>query len=111
MSEFTKPSPQIVRALGKEVDKNKLLLLGLNLLNKGLKLPCAVVRPQAKPTPSAKEAPTPLADKLRSSTPAPPQKLSDLLEAGTRKRKREEDLSEVDKREKRYCAISLRLMK
>ena len=96
MSENNNSSPQVVKS--QDIDKNKLLLLGLNLLNKGLKLPYAVVRPQAK-APPEKAAPSQLAEKLKSS-PISSQKLTDLLDGGTRKRKREDD-GEVDKREKR----------
>lgn len=83
------------------MDKNKLLLLGLNLLNKGLKLPYAVVRPQTK-APVAERAPSQLIEKLKSSPPSP-QMLSALLVEGVRKRKRDpdDDLSEVGRREKR----------
>lgn len=104
MSDSTKPSPQVV---GGEIDKNKLLLLGLNLLNKGLKLPYAVVRPQTKAT-AVEKPPSQLTEKLKSSLVSPPQpaqKLSALLQEGTRKRKREDnDRGEVDKREKR-CRV------
>lgn len=110
MSEGNNPSPRVVKSLqGKDIDKNKLLLLGLNLLNKGLKLPYAVVRPQAK-APTEKAPTSQLAEKLKSTpiSPQAPQKLTDLLDGGTRKRKREDD-SEVDKREKRYllCVIGI----
>ena len=99
MSENNNSSPQVVKS--RDIDKNKLLLLGLNLLNKGLKLPYAVVRPQAK-VPPEKAPPSQLAEKLKSSpiSPQASQKLTDLLDGGTRKRKREDD-GEVDKREKR----------
>lgn len=89
-----------LKALGPEMDKNKLLLLGLNLLNKGLKLPCAIVRPQTAP--EQKDA-SQLAEKLKSSYSSPPE-LSTLLQEGTRKRKRESTTDEqngVGKREKR----------
>lgn len=86
------------------MDKNKLLLLGLNLLNKGLKLPCAVVRPQTK-APVLEKVPSQLAEKLKTSpiSPQSSRNLSALLEEGTRKRKRDPDdnLGEVNKREKR----------
>lgn len=107
MSDSTKPSPQVVKTLGKEIDKNKLLLLGLNLLNKGLKLPYAVVRPQTK-APAVEKAPSQLAEQLKSSpvSPQPPLMLSALLQESTRKRKREEDdLGEVGKREKRCLRV------
>ncbi len=96
-------SPRAPKSLGPDLDKKNLLLLGLNLLNKGLKLPYAVVRPQAKPP-----APNPtseLAEKLKSSISPPTSPLkptTDSLEV-SRKRKRDpaNDLSEVGRREKR----------
>lgn len=107
MSEGVKESGQVLKPLGPEMDKNKLLLLGLNLLNRGLRLPCAVVHPQTK-APVAEKAPSQLMEKLKSSPPSP-QRLSALDEA-TRKRKRDpanDDLSEVDRREKRCPPMPL----
>ena len=85
-----------------EMDKNKLLMLGLNILNKGLKLPYAVVHPQVKgPVP---KPPSQLAEKLK--TPLTPQgspQKQDQIQENTRKRKRDpaDDLVELDKKEKR----------
>lgn len=98
-------SPQAPKSTGPEMDKKQLLLLGLNLLNKGLKLPYAVVRPQAKP--SAPRPASELTEKLKSSlsTPTSPLKSQVTVELdGSRKRKRDstDDLSEVEKREKRF---------
>ena len=100
MTENSADSPQDQKKLGP--DKTRLLLLGLNLLNKGLKLPCAVVKPQAKSPVSEKQASSELLEKLKNS----PQKLSSLCEDGTetRKRKRDpatDDVAEIGKREKR----------
>lgn len=83
------------RILAPGVDKNKLLMLGLNLLNKGLKLPCAVVQPQAKAPPAPKPT-SQLVEKLKGSPQA-----EDVNGSRKRKRDPENDLSEVDKREKR----------
>lgn len=100
MTENSTGTPQDLTKLGP--DKTRLLLLGLNLLNKGLKLPCAVVKPQAKSPAPEKQASSELMEKLKNS----PQKLSSLCEDGTetRKRKRDpatDDAAEVGKREKR----------
>lgn len=100
MSESVRESPQVLKTLGPDMDKNKLLLLGLNLLNRGLKLPCAIVHPQTKP-PVAEKVPSQLIEKLKSSPPSS----ENMSEEGSRKRKRDsssdDDLSDVDKREKR----------
>lgn len=100
MTENSTDSPQQdPKKLGP--DKTRLLLLGLNLLNKGLKLPCAVVQPQAKSLAPEKQASSELLEKLKNS----PQKLSSLCEDGTETRKRKRDPAtddaEVGKREKR----------
>lgn len=91
-----------------EMDKSKLLLLGLNLLNKGLKLPYAVVHPQVKgPAP---KPPSQLAEKLKTPlTPHGPPKKQDQIpisQENTRKRKRDpaDDLVELDKKEKRWTS-------
>ena len=105
-------SPQTPKPLGSDMDKKNLLLLGLNLLNKGLKLPYAVVRPQAKP-PATKPA-SELAEKLMNSVspPSSPQKDRTTMVAldGSRKRKRdpENDTSEINRREKRCVFIFLK---
>lgn len=98
-------SPQVTKLLAPDVDKNKLLLLGLNLLNKGLRLPCAVVKPQAKVP-----APKGLVEKLKGSpvSPGSPQNQSTVTVEGTagdsRKRKRDpaEDINDVGRKEKRF---------
>lgn len=92
---------QVPKIVAPEMDKAQLLILGLNLLNKGLNLPCAVVQPQAKPTSS-------LPTKSSSAVPISPCKTGPVLPVplsaeGSRKRKRDQgaDSSEVDKKEKR----------
>lgn len=92
-------------------DKQQLLLLGLQLLNKGLKLPTAVVQPQVQR--QAKQSPPP-PQPQKQSPPSSPLKVvssedeSDresfvLSPTTSRKRKRNsnDDLSEVQKKEKR----------
>ena len=102
-------SPQAPKPLGSDLDKKQLLLLGLNLLNKGLKLPYAEVRPQSKP-PAPKPASV-LAEKLKSSVVSPPPTppATETLLEGSRKRKRDpgDDFSEVERREKRYITFYL----
>lgn len=75
-------------------DKN-LLLLGLQLLNKGLRLPCAVVQPRIQTRPS------PQREEETEETPPSPEKQEKV--PGNRKRKRNlnNDLSETERREKR----------
>lgn len=80
-------------------DKNQLLLLGLQLLNKSLRLPCAVVPPQVQTKSSEKPKPS-----LVKAVGSPPAKVVPQTSPGdSRKRKRDhsDDLSEVEKREKR----------
>ena len=79
-------------------DKN-LLLLGLQLLNKGLRLPCAVVQPQVQ-TISPQKASGEQEDGRVETDEEP---LSPQKEPINRKRKRNpnEDLSEAERREKR----------
>jgi len=98
--------PELAKLLSS--NKNQLLLLGLDLLNKGLKLPCAVVKPQVKaPVPKAE-----IPEKLKAAltTPVSPRQheVAALLEdkAGSRKRKRDpaDDLGEVERREKRFVS-------
>lgn len=107
-------------------DKQQLLLLGLQLLNKGLKLPTAVVQPQVqrqtatKPSPS----PPPPTSQLKKPSPLPSSPVKSVSsedesdgEGGVqspvavigRKRKRNsnDDLSEVEKREKRYVIVNI----
>lgn len=98
------------KTMGPEIDKNKLLLLGLNLLNRGLKLPCAVVHPQSKTPPP--KGPSLLVEKLKTSPVSPDsvQKppVVELDLEGSRKRKRDptDDLiNETDKREKRFVHV------
>ena len=93
-------------------DKQQLLLLGLQLLNKGLKLPTAVVQPQAQ-RPARQTSPA-LSMALKQSPPSSPAKPmssddeseregSVLSPVAGRKRKRNsnDDLSDVQKKEKR----------
>lgn len=94
-------------------DKQQLLLLGLQLLNKGLKLPTAVVQPQVQR--QAKQAPPTLSLPLKQSPPGSPiskpvssedesdKERNVLSPIAGRKRKRNsnDDLSEVQKKEKR----------
>ena len=98
-------------------DKQQLLLLGLQLLNKGLKLPTAVVQPQvqqhsAKPSPPS---PAPVSKPLKQSPPCSPggslssedesdrerSVLSPVIIGRKRKRNNNDDLSDVEKKEKR----------
>ena len=87
-------------------DNKKLLLLGLQLLSKSLKVPCAVVPPQKQDSPSP-------AIKYETSPPNSPSKDSGSEDSeigspdsNTRKRKRmgNSELTEQEKREKRYVA-------
>ena len=95
--------------LTSEIDKAQLLILGLNLLNKGLNVPCAVVQPQAKSTtssPMLSSGPSSPSGSSTSSVPNSPRKVPVLplaLNDASRKRKRDQgaDVSEVEKREKR----------
>lgn len=105
---MTSPQHVAIRALGPNMDRNKLLLLGLNLLNKSMKLPCAVVKPQTKiPTSSGTSQ---LAEKLKSSPSLPYSPTEEDTEI-SRKRKRDpsddENLSELGKREKRFANFVL----
>ena len=102
-------------------DKQQLLLLGLQLLNKGLKLPTAVVQPQVQRQTATKQTPPspPSVTQLKKPSPLPNSPVKSVSsddesdkEEGVRsptvvigrKRKRNsnDDLSEVEKREKRY---------
>ena len=91
------PKPKILTTTG----DNQLLLLGLQLLNKSLKLPYAVVKPQVQPP--EKGGIGALKDggeefdknDSRESTPSPP------MTGNSRKRKHDGELSEMEKREKR----------
>ncbi len=92
-------------------DKSQLLLLGLQLLNKGLKLPCAVVPPHVQTT-AATDKPKPSPVKVASSPPVrgtAPASPGPEDEVNVRKRKRNlnEDLSEVERREKRWGHLVL----
>ena len=94
-------------------DKQQLLLLGLQLLNKGLKLPTAVVQPQVQR--QTKQASPALSQPLKQSPPDSPiskpvssddesdSERSVLSTVAGRKRKRNsnDDLTEVQKKEKR----------
>lgn len=101
-------------------DKQQLLLLGLQLLNKGLKLPTAVVQPQVQRQTATKQTPPspPSVTQLKKPSPLPNSPVKSVSsddesdkEEGVRsptvvigrKRKRNsnDDLSEVEKREKR----------
>ena len=106
-------------------DKQQLLLLGLQLLNKGLKLPTAVVQPQVQRQATTKPSPSPPPTsqlKKPSPLPSPPVKSvssedeSDgeggarspvVLIGRKRKRNSNDDLSEVEKREKRYAIVNI----
>ena len=93
-------------------DKQQLLLLGLQLLNKGLKLPTAVVQPQVQRQAKQSPSPPPPSSQLRKPSPVPSSPLKSVSsedesdrEGGVqspvlgRKRKRNsnDDLSEVEK--------------
>lgn len=94
-------------------DKNQLLMLGLQLLTKSLKVPCAVVQPQAQGhcTPSLSTAHVVAKDNSPPSSPFKDSHAevlsgsedSDLGSPDNRKRKRIEsnELSVGEKREKR----------
>ena len=75
-------------------DKN-LLLLGLQLLNKGLRLPCAVVQPRIQTRPS------PQREEETEESPQSPEKLEKAPGSRKRKRNLNNDLSETERREKR----------
>jgi len=83
-------------------DKN-LLLLGLQLLNKGLRLPCAVVQPQVQTlSPQTTSGEKKDGRVGTDKEPLSPQK-NEEKEPTNRKRKRNlnDDLSEAERREKR----------
>ena len=103
-------------------DKQQLLLLGLQLLNKGLKLPTAVVQPQVQRQATAKQSPPPTSQlKKPSPLPSSPVKSvssedesdkeggvqSPVVIGRKRKRNSNDDLSEVEKREKRYMIVNV----
>lgn len=104
---------QAPKVIAPEVDKNKLLLLGLNLLNKGLSLPCAIVQPQAKTNVKASTTVVKVDMKPSgtspSSSPPMPAVLANTVPVtavtveGSRKRKRDPntDINEPERREKR----------
>ena len=96
-------NPQAQKAIVPEMDKNKLLLLGLNLLNKGLKLPCAVVHPQLKHPSDTTEV-----EHMEETLKQPVSAQQNVHEESSRKRKRNvsDDTSEIKKREKR-CAFTV----
>lgn len=99
-------------------DKQQLLLLGLQLLNKGLKLPTAVVQPQVQRQATTKQQSPPPTSQLKKPSPLPSSPVqsassedesdkeggvqSPVVIGRKRKRNSNEDLSEVEKREKRY---------
>ena len=105
-------------------DKQQLLLLGLQLLNKGLKLPTAVVQPQVQRQATTKQSPPPTSQ-LKKPSPLPSSPVKSVSSASEdesdkeggvqspvvigRKRKRNsnDDLSEVEKREKRYMIMNI----
>lgn len=95
-------------------DKQQLLLLGLQLLNKGLKLPTAVVQPQVQRSTNPSPPSPPACKPLKQSPPSSPgssavssedesekSTLSPVILGRKRKRNGNDDLSEVDKKEKR----------
>lgn len=93
--EPEKLQAQLARAAQtKEDQQNQLLLLGLQLLQKNLKLPYAVVKPRQQPPKQSG----------KDEEPA-----SDLV--NTRKRKRSEELNVEDKREKRLVERLAALVK
>ena len=111
---------QLSKASAQLPDKQQLLLLGLQLLNKGLKLPTAVVQPQVQRQATTKQSSPPTSE-LKKPSPLPSSPVQSVSsedesdkEGGVqspvvigRKRKRNsnDDLSEVEKREKRCVNI------
>ena len=96
-------------------DKQQLLLLGLQLLNKGLKLPTAVVQPQVQRSTNPSPPSPPVCKPPKQSPPCSPgssvssedesekesSALSPVMLGRKRKRNSSDDLSEVEKKEKR----------
>ena len=109
---------QLSKATTALPDKQQLLLLGLQLLNKGLKLPTAVVQPQVQRQAKQSPLPPPISQ-VKKPSPEPPSspvksvssedesdkegsEQSSVMANRKRKRNSNDDLSEVEKREKRY---------
>ena len=87
--------PKLTRTVPtKEDQQNQLLLLGLQLLQKNLKLPCAVVKPRQQPP------------KQSGKDEEPDSSL-----VNSRKRKRTEEVTVEDKREKRLVEHLVGLVK
>ena len=87
--------PQLTRTVPtKEDQKNQLLLLGLQLLQKNLKLPYAVVKPRQQPPKQSGKDEEPASSLINS-----------------RKRKRTEEVTVEDKREKRLVEHLIGLVK
>ncbi len=88
-------------------DKNELLLLGLQLLSKSLNVPCAVVSPQKQALKSEQGSPcSPTKDGGYSSLSGSEGSEIGSPDANSRKRKRtgSVELTEKEKREKRYIS-------
>lgn len=86
-----------------QLDKG-LVLLGmlLNRVGANTSLPCAVVQPQRPPVQAASGAIPRSPQKLAPSSPPTTGEEEERLSPRKRKRDGESDLSEVEKREKRY---------
>ena len=97
--EQTSARPQVAQPKSQLVQDKNLLLLGLQLLNKGLKLPYAVVQPRVQ-TPKANENGAP-GDIVATGADSPQKPESEQPNSRKRKRNGNSDLSEVEKREKR----------
>jgi hypothetical protein len=115
VDQLTKTSTQLP-------DKQQLLLLGLQLLNKGLKLPTAVVQPQIQRQTATNQSPPPT-PQLKKPSPLPSSPVKSVssedesdgegavcspgvMIGRKRKRNSNDDLSEVEKREKRYVVVN-----
>lgn len=93
-------------------DKKKLLLLGLQLLSRSLKVPCAVVSPQKQDIVSVQSERSPPCSPSKDFYYNSALSCSEESEVGSpdanpRKRKRTEstELTEKEKREKRSVSI------
>lgn len=92
-------SQAVRKAASTPMDK-KLLLLGLNLLSKGLKVPL-VMQPPAKASPQGSPEHQ-LTDSEEHHELSPDSTQQPTNTSRKRKRDSNNDLSEVEKREKRY---------
>ena len=96
---------EIQKVIVPEMDQKSLFLLGLNVLSKSLKLPCAVVKPQA--TTSANRDVRESSEEYSSPLPEPASRSASAYTASSLKRKRDssEDSLIEARKEKRFKEI------